>query len=149
MCAQITRWGKGFSYSLLHHIKKNNLLIGLELPAEWSSLIVLQIRYPKRVRAHSLLSGVIQARMLWMQSSLHQAGQPCLICSFSHESHSCPQTALGPHACCFCSETFVMGETKPWARNERRFHPRFIQQQNGVDILLWFSFCFFLDNPWW
>lgn len=58
-----------------------------------------------------------------------------------------PKQSWGPMHAVSVSETFVMGETKPWAKNERRFHPRFIQQQNGVDFLFWFRFCFFLDNP--
>lgn len=33
-----------------------------------------------------------------------------------------------------------MGETKPWAITDRRFQPRFIQQQDGVFVLFFVSF---------
>lgn len=58
-----------------------------------------------------------------------------------------PKHPWGPIHAGSVPDPFVMGETELWAKNERRFHLRFIQQQNGVDSLFWFVLRFFLDNP--
>lgn len=59
-----------------------------------------------------------------------------------------PKQPWGPMHAVSLSDPFVMGETKPWAKNERRFHPRFIQQQDGVDYFCFdLGFVSFLINP--
>lgn len=103
---------------------------------------------PERVSVHSLLHDPVQAGMLWVQTTLHQDGQQCLLCSLlAQKPPPTPKEPWGPILAVSDSDNFVMGETKPWARRNKTLIGDFTQGLcNSRTRFCCFVPCFFLDN---